>query len=331
MTLLTEGKSTLFFQSSNGSFLSVSGKNFVVRDTEKKILQKIPALAVRDICIFGKTDVVADVFSLASQEMIPLHFLNGLGKFVGSMQYDFSKNVFLRHAQIVHHDHFEKRLYIAKVFIRTKIYTQKICFQKIRNTSAFFDDYELQVEKAENIDSLRGIEGNFAKRYFEEWKTKNIIKHPDFNFSGRWKRPPLDPINAMLSFCYTMLHHEIFTQLMICGLDPYFAFVHEQKYGHAALASDFLELYRGIVDHFVITKINLQEFKKDDFEEETGGEWKFSKIGFQKFFPKWTVFLRTPGFWNEKSLVAYIENDIRQFTHFLMNDSDSFTPKKWQR
>ncbi len=331
MTLLTEGKSTIFFKSSDGNFLSVSNKSFVVRDINKKILQKIPAIATRDILIFGKSDISAEVFSLSSKDEIPIHFLDGNGKFLASIRYDFSKNIFLRHSQILTHDHDKKRLEIAKIFVIQKIYTQKICFQKLRIGTDFFENFEDSVSNAKSLESLRGVEGNYAKQYFESWKKEKTIKNTDFSFNGRWKRPPLDPVNAFLSFCYTMMHHEILTQLMICGLDPYFGFLHDQRYGHASLASDFLELYRGIIEHFVITKINLKEFNKDDFEEELGGAWKFSKNGFQKFFPKWTIFLRGEHFWNEKSLTAYIENDIRKFTHFLMNDDNSFIPKKWQR
>lgn len=328
MTLLTEGKTTLYFRPKFGDQLLTSSKQFVIKNSEGEIMRKQPAVVTRDIIIFGESTLSTKIFALAKSEDIPLHFLDGNGKLMGSVRYDFSKNIFLRAEQFRKHESQKERLTIAKSFIEAKLHNQKTVIQKLRLSPPEIGN---NVEKAETLEELLGIEGSGAKIYFELWKTKNVIKNPEFSFSGRWKRPPLDPINAILSFAYSLMHAEILTQILIAGLDPYFGFVHEQKYGHAALVSDFLEIFRGPIDHFVITSLNLREFSKEDFEEETGGIWKFSSTGFQKFFPKWASFLRYDTFWKEKSLVATIEYDIRHFTHFLMGDSDHFSPFKWQK
>jgi len=330
MTLLTESKSTIFFNPKFGDTLDVSAKNFVIRDAEKKVRKKIPAISARDILVFGDTNFSAKVFALAAKNLISIHFLSGNGKFYATTKFNFPKNVFLRHAQIRAHDDENLRLEIAKKFVRAKIQNQKTFLQKMRMSGANFGDAE-QISSAENLEKLRGLEGAVAKNYFEFLRSKNVIKNPDFKFTGRWKRPPRDEINAILSFCYSMIHAEILSQISIVGLDPYFGFLHDQKYGHAALASDFVEIFRGIVDHFVVKKINLGEFKIDDFEKETGDIFKLSRDGFAKFFPKWAQFLRFEKFENDRTLTAVIERDLRKFVHFLNGDEPDFEPFVWKK
>jgi len=332
MTLLTEGKSTVMFRPKSGGSFTVFGKNFVIRDEDKKIREKFPSLAVRDILIFGDTCVHEKIFSLARKNNIPIHFLDGKGKFLGSVRYDFSQNVFLRSAQFLFHNDEKKRLTIAQKFVETKIHNQKIFLQKIRSPADFLNTAPEKISQTKNIESLRGIEGSFAKLYFSEWKiSEKIIKNKKFSFTGRWKNPPLDEINAFLGFAYTLFHHELVSQLMIAGLDPYVGFLHDQKYGHSALASDFIEIYRGIIEHWVIKQINLKEFSPEDFDVKTGGIYRFSKSGFGKFFPKWMKFLRYEKFENDLKLVAVIERDVRKLVHFLMEDANDFTPFKWHK
>ena len=318
MTLLTEGKSSLFYRPQHQDILGISGENFTIRDKKNDLRKKIPALSVRDLVIFGETNISSKIFTLARKHSIPIHFLNGRGKLLGTVRFDYSQNVFLRKQQNNIHDNKEKRLLIAKKFLIAKINNQNIFLQKIRLKSRLKNDHILSTK---NLESLRGTEGAKAKQYFDIWKTEKIIKNHDFKFSGRWKRPPLDEVNALLSFSYSLLHAEILTQIMIAGLDPYIGFLHNQHYGHAALASDFLEIYRGIVDQFIVKAINLQEFVNQDFQKE-GNIFSMNKNGFAKFFPKWSSFLRYKKQFQNKSLVATIEHDVRQLVHYFMNDTD---------
>ena len=171
MTLLTEGKSTIFFRAKFGDTLEISGKNFVIRDKDGKIRKKIPANATRDLVLLGDLILSQKVFSLAKKSEIPIHFCDGNGKFCGSVRFDFSQNIFLRAEQFRQHENDEKRLEIAKKIVSAKVRNQKTFLQKMRISGAVFDNFE-KIEKAENLESLRGIEGSAAKEYFTFWRTQ---------------------------------------------------------------------------------------------------------------------------------------------------------------
>jgi len=221
------------------------------------------------------------------------------------------------------------RLKIAKIFVRAKIIHQEKLLKKLRISSKkkFFSE---DIEKAHDLDSLRGMEGFVARQYFDMWKRMGVLKNEQFRFSGRRKRPPLDEVNALLGFCYTLLHSEVITQLEIAGLDPYFGFLHDHRFGHAALASDFVEIYRAVIDHFVIKAINRKEFDKDDFSCDKGGRFRLSSKGFGKFFPKWAEYIRYEERQGEYSLVALIERDVRRFVRYLMEDEEKFEVFIWK-
>lgn len=328
MTILTE-KPTLFVIARKNDLLKKHGENFQIRDSETSEIRKtVPALGIRDIMICGDLTIEADIFALAEKNSIPIHFLSTGGKFKGSLVYDFSKNVFLRNRQFQLHQNADKKFDLAKKFVAAKIENQNTLLQKIRAKGRI----ESNFANISNLDELRGHEGATAKKYFSIWQQEELVKHPKLDFPGRKKFPATDPINSLLSFCFTLLHGEIHTQLLIAGLDPFVAFLHEQTYGHAALASDFIEIFRGPTEHFVIRTLNRRELDpNEDFEIEIGGLVKLSRSGFQKFFPKWSEFLRKEEFFGEKNLTQTIERDVRKFVHFLMGDEPNFEPFSWKK
>jgi len=115
-----------------------------------------------------------------------------------------------------------------------------------------------------NVDMLRGIEGMGSKLYFDCFK--HLITSKDFFFEGRNRRPPLDPVNAMLSFVYTLLTNEVLTAVQSVGLDPYLGALHAVEYGRPSLACDLVEEWRGFMgDRLVLVLINRQIVRPDDF------------------------------------------------------------------
>jgi CRISPR-associated protein Cas1 len=328
MTILTE-KPTLFVVARNNDLLKKHGESLQIRDSETSEIKKsIPALGLRDIIICGNLTFEADIFSLAEKYALPIHFVSTGGNFKASIIFDFSKNVFLRNRQFELSLDAQQNLFLAKKFVMAKIYNQNVMLQKIRAKSRIEADFK----NIADIQQLCGFEGATARKYFLIWQKENLLKNPDFEFSGRKKFPTIDPVNSLLSFCFTLLHKEIHSQLLIAGLDPFNGFLHQQHYGHAALASDFIEIYRGIIEHFVLRSINRKEFcAQEDFEKATGGQVKLSKAGFQKFFPKWSDFLRKENLQGERNLTRIIERDIRKLVHFLNEDETDFEPFLWSK
>jgi len=268
------------------------------------------------------------VFALAEKYKFPIHFLSTGGKFKASTVFDFSKNVFLRYRQFQLLEHEKGRLQIAKCFVQAKINNQNTFLQKIRAKNRL----QVDLSEARDLPSLRGKEGATARMYFSLWQKNCIIKNSDFRFRGRIKRPATDAINALLSFSFSLIHGEVHTQLLIAGLDPYLGILHDQSFGHPALASDFVEIYRGLIEHFIVKSINRAEFNiNDDFEESKSGEVRLSRSGYQKFFIKWSEFLRIQEVEGNRNLTKLIEKDVRRFVHFLMEDEPDFIPFKWKK
>jgi CRISPR-associated protein Cas1 len=216
---------------------------------------------------------------------------------------------------------------LALEFVSKKISNQKMLLRKMRQKSVEFPKLDL----IENLETLRGKEGAASKLYFSHWKRSDFLKNQNFKFKGRVKRPATDQINTLLSFSYSLLYSEIHTQIMIAGLDPYIGFLHDQNYGHSALASDVIEPFRALVDWFVLRIVNRKEIDAElDFELMDGGECKLSRSGYEKFFPKWSDFLRKELIQENRNLTQLIERDVRKLANFLMKDSDSFKAFVWK-
>jgi CRISPR-associated protein Cas1 len=327
MTQIMEKPTFFAVEKKNHSF-KVSGKSLLIVDKDKKeTISNLPILGVRDIVFLGKFDIDSKLFDIAEKRKLPIHFLSKGGKYKASVFYDYPKNVFLRFAQYENFRNLEKRLFLAKKYIETKLRNQDINLQKNRSKKRLKSDFKA----VENIDQLRGKEGAAAKSYFDILKKEKIIKDPDFKFTGRYKRPPLDEVNSILSFAYSLLYTEIHSQLLIASLDPYIGFLHDQQYSHPALASDFLEIYRGIVDNFAIKLFNRKEILKEDFKTEKSGAVMLERSGYNKFFPKWIRFLRKEGIKNDLNLTQIIEKDVRHLAHFLMGDIEDIKFFHWQR
>lgn len=326
MTVLTE-KPTLYVVSRRNDLIKKYGHSFHIVDSlNQEVKKKVPAIGIRDIVVHGDVHLDAEVLALAEKQAIPVHFLSKGGRFRASLMFDYSNNVYLRYQQFKMFEQTSLRLNLAKKFVEAKIFNHNHLFKRMKSASLI----DCDCSAVDSLDELRGKEGAAARQYFFLWRTQGLIKNSDFSFERRSKNPPQDPINALLSYCYTLLHAEIHTQLLIAGLDPYIGYLHDQSYGHAALASDFIEIYRAPVDHFVLKRINRREFDvKEDFMKEPGGAVRMSKSGYAKFFPKWSEFLRKEKFYAEKNLTQLIERDVRKLNHFLMQDSDEFAPFYW--
>ncbi len=328
MTYLVE-RPTLFVVARKNDVIEKYGENIRIRNSNTaELRKKVPAIHVRDIVVCGDINIDSTVIVLAEKYSIPIHFLSNGGKFRASIYFDFSKNVFLRSKQFEMANNIKTKVDLAINFVQAKIYNQNIALRKIRAKGRL----KPNLNKIIDLNVLRGVEGASAQKYFSIWKIESVIKNKNFKFQGRFKRPATDEVNALLSFCFSLLHSEIHTQLMIAGLDPFVGFLHEQSFGHSALASDFLETFRGPVEHFVWKTLNRKEFdKSEDFERDVrNGTVQLSTKGFKKFFPKWTKFLRTDELNLGYNLTRLIEIDIRSFVHFLMGDKEEHTPFKWQ-
>jgi CRISPR-associated protein Cas1 len=257
----------------------------------KELIADIPIFKVKQVVIFGEVTVTASTIRLLAENKISLCYLSQWGKFISRMEGDVEKNIIVRLKQYENHVDIDGvSAKFSKAFISGKIKNSRTVLMKSnrsKNKSEKFqeaikelDRLERKLAQERNVDSIRGIEGKAAAVYFSVFS--EMIKG-EFTFENRNKRPPKDPINAMLSFGYVLLGNEMASALSSIGLDPYIGFLHRMRYGRRSLALDLMEEFRALfVDRLVLSIVNNKILKESDFENVLG-EVKMSKKAIKKF------------------------------------------------
>lgn len=206
-----------------------------------------------------------------TDENISLNFISPSGKFLAKVTGKTKGNVLLRRQQYRFADDqgfclaFAKNIIAAKLsntrFVLSRAirdHKDKVNVDKIQNTIDLFKVNIEKVYQADLVDSVRGLEGESARRYFDVFDEIIVKQKDDFHLNGRTKRPPLDKVNAMLSYMYTILGFEIQSALESVGIDPYVGFLHTDRAGRASLALDLIEELRAyMVDRLILSMINL--------------------------------------------------------------------------
>jgi len=230
---------------------------------------------VSQVCLYGPVQMSTQALSELMDREIPVCYFSGGGWFKGMATGLPHKNIELRIRQHAIHADAGESLKLAKAFIVGKI---RNCRTLVRRNSEPQDEALLEslnrsaieAEATDNVESLLGIEGMAAKRYFGGF-AKLLKEENGFTFDGRNRRPPTDPVNAVLSFLYAMLSREMTVAAMSAGLDPYLGFLHRPRYGRPALALDLAEEFRPLLaDSVAITLFNTGELVTSDFIARAG-------------------------------------------------------------
>ena len=252
-----------------GATVTKSGDCIVVR-YEGEILEKIRMIDVSSITLIGNIQITTQAVRYLSSNNIPICYLSYGGWFTGIVNGMSHKNVELRICQYGKAVDSKSFMPIAREMVFGKI---RNCITLLRRNHknnpilalGELDRFSERVRTVKKYDQLLGIEGMAARVYFSEFSGMVKTDLYDFDFNGRNRRPPLDPINAMLSFLYTLLTKQVTTILLRVGLDPYLGFLHKPKYGKPALALDLMEEFRPIIaDSVCITLINNGEMSNSD-------------------------------------------------------------------
>ena len=191
------------------------------------------------------------------------------------------------------------------------------------------------VAEATEPDAIRGLEGVGAAAYFGVLDGMILNRKEDFYFHGRNRRPPLDRVNAMLSFAYSLLTNDCASALESVGLDAYVGFLHTDRPGRASLALDLMEELRPcMADRFVLTLINNRMIKPENFQKQDSGAVLLTDDGRQAFLKAWQGKKRetlTHPFLNEKlawGMIPYIQALL--LARYLRGDMDAYPPFLWK-
>lgn len=274
---------TLYVTSPN-TYLSLDGENIVILKDDVEAL-RVPLHNLESIIAFGYTGASPALMGACTKRNIALSFMKPSGKFLGRVVGEVRGNVTLRKAQYRLSDDAMESHKIAKCFILGKIYNARWVVERaIRDHGARLDVDKLKgvsqtlanslklVEESQDLEQLRGVEGEAAAQYFRVLDDLILQQKEDFYFNSRNKRPPLDNVNAMLSFVYTLLAHDAAAALETVGLDPYVGFLHRDRPGRVSLALDLMEELRAVyADRFVISLINKKEVNAGRFTRMENG------------------------------------------------------------
>ncbi len=254
-----------------GAKLTKVGERLVVRSKENKIIHDMPFFKIRQIFCFGTIEVSAQTIFQLMYRNIDLVYLTKNGRFKCRLSNLNEKSVLSRIAQYQRSQDEDFKLKMARKIVVGKLsnYRNWIMYKNRHgvieaNNEAFAINQAINLgKKAESIDELMGIEGNGSKIYFKAFR-KGLKQN--LNFFERNRRPPRDPVNAMLSFGYTILYHKVLAAIEQAGIDPFLANLHSNQNSRPSLVLDLMEEFRHfVVDNMVLKLVNLAQVRADNF------------------------------------------------------------------
>jgi CRISPR-associated protein Cas1 len=267
-----------------GAWLGQDGETVAVR-VEKETKLRVPIHTLAGIVCFGQISCSPFLMGLCAKHGVSLSFLTEHGRFLAKVQGPVSGNVLLRRQQYRLTDQDVNAAAIARAVVVAKVFNCRIVLLRAsRERQASLEATALEgaalrlrrileeVVKPPSIDEIRGHEGDAARTYFEVFDHLILASKEDFFFRGRSRRPPLDNMNALLSFLYTLLTHDMVSALETVGLDPAVGYLHRERPGRPSLALDLVEELRPVLaDRLALTLVNRREISAAGFRRhETG-------------------------------------------------------------
>ena len=323
----------ILYITQQGAALHKSGNQVIVKKG-RDVLQEIPIVQLDEVVIFGNGHITTPTIGYLLNKNIPVSFLSSRGKYKGKLQPPYAKDTLIRKHQYAVAADPPQCLELAKCFVRGKI-TNAIRFsQRQRTQNAEVESAARtarqtleKLERAKNLESLLGYEGAGAAAHYQAFR--QFLAH-DWGFTTRQFRPPPDPINAMLSLGYTLLHNHVYAFTNVVGLDPYCGYFHQPKHGHAALASDLMEEFRQIiVDGYVLSLVNRNRVQLDDFEQTDTGI-RFTKTALDRFltgyYGRMQQTFQHPTRNEKTTYLRAIELQVRHLARVIMEEESVYKP-----
>jgi CRISPR-associated protein Cas1 len=324
-----------------GAFVSKRSEHLVVRKDNKELC-KAPLTAVRHLCIMGNVQVSTQALETLAAHEIPVSYMTGHGRFIGTFQPAPTKNVQLRQDQYRRFNDPACALTLAQAVVKAKVSNQRtLLMRSLRSqteqrgsdeaAAQAMGDLLPRIDNAASLESLLGLEGQGAALYFSQFHRfiKALPPGRSFDFHSRNRRPPRDPVNALLSFAYALLVKDCFSALCAVGFDPYAGFYHTGRHGRPSLALDLMEEFRSIIaDSVVLTLINNRIVAPDDFlvwreacQLNENGRGKF----FRCYEERKATEVRHPIYGYSMTYSRMLEVQARMLAAFIRGDIPTYT------
>jgi CRISPR-associated protein Cas1 len=301
-----------------------------------KTTREVPLIKVDQVVVMGDITLTTPALQALLEQGVEICYLSAHGEYHGRLSPPFSKNTFIRRKQYAACADADQTLRLAQQFVGGKLENQRTMLLRgnrkldetaIAEAATVLKRERAQVGHATTLDSLRGMEGNGAAAYFGVFG--RLLRY-DLGFARRVRRPPTDPVNALLGLAYTALMNQVLGAIQIVGLDPYAGYLHAAQYARPSLALDIMEEFRAVVaDSVVITLINNRVVQAEDFVEELGAV-RLKKPGKKLFYEQFEARLNTeiqhPVFGYKATYRRCLELQVRLLAKALEGDIPVYPP-----
>lgn len=339
-------RNTLYVETED-AYLALEGENVVVKGSDQ-VIGRVPLHTLESIVSFSYRGASPALMGKCAQDGVTLAFFSPTGQFLARTTGETHGNVLLRREQYRRADCAEASTAVARAFIQGKVFNCRWLLERsVRDHGLRLDGERISVasarlqsalgtlEGAPDVATVRAVEGNAASEYFGVFGELVLRNREFFSFGGRSRRPPLDPVNALRSFAYSLLATDCAGALEAAGLDCFVGFLHCDRAGRRSLALDLMEELRPVfADRFVLTLINNQVVGPRDFETRETGEVRIAARARRRVLEQWQARKRrevTHPYLKEK--IRWGEVPFAQamlLAKHLRGDLDGYPPFFWK-
>ncbi len=334
------------FVTTQGAYLAKEGETVTVR-VEKKVRLRLPVHTLDGVVCFGNVGCSPFLLGFCAERDVTISFLTEYGRFLARVQGPVSGNVLLRREQYRRADDPAFSALMARAFINGKIancrsllnravrdHSDKMDTDAVSNAINHLTGLLKSLDRDLPLDEVRGTEGDGAHIYFGAFDHLIIRHKEDFFFHRRSRRPPLDLVNCLLSFLYTLVMHDVRSALECTGLDPAVGFLHRDRPGRASLALDMMEEFRPMADRMALSLINRGQLQAKDFVvSDSGGvrmKDKARKVLLTAYQERKQDVIQHPFLEEKMPLGLFFHTQALLLARFLRGDLDGYPPAIWR-
>ncbi len=334
------------FVTTQGSYLAKDGETVAVR-IEKEVKLRIPVHTLESIVCFGNVGCSPFLMGFCAERDVAISYLTENGRFLARVQGPVSGNVLLRREQYRRADDLDFSARISRSFLTGKVANSRTVLKRAQRDHGDKVDNEAidgavkrlgtslkRLQDDLDLDMIRGVEGDAAHIYFGVFDHLVTRGKDAFYFHQRSRRPPLDRVNCLLSFLYTLLAHDVRSALECTGLDPAVGFLHRDRPGRPGLALDLMEEFRPMADRLALSLINLGQLQKKDFTISEAGSVRMKDdarktllVSYQK--RKQDV-IEHPFLEKKMPVGLLFQTQALLLARFLRGDLDGYPPMLWR-
>ena len=335
------------YVTTQGAYLNKEGETVVV-NIEREIRLRLPIHTLGSIVCFGQVTCSPFLLGHCAENDVSVSFMTSYGRFLARVLGPVAGNVLLRREQYRQADDLQASARLARMFVLGKVtncrtvmgralrdHGEKLDAAGMAKTVNLFTKVARNLLREETLDNIRGIEGRAANDYFNLFDDLIVSQKKDFVFAGRNRRPPLDRVNCLLSFLYSLLYHDARSALETVGLDPAVGFLHRDRPGRMSLALDLMEEFRPVLaDRLALSLINLAQVKKKGFKTTESGAVVMDddtrKTLLTEYQKRKQIEIEHPFLKEKMPLGMLMFAQAQLLSRYLRGDLDEYPPFIWR-